>query len=317
VSGFLFSRFWLSTSVLVLAAGLVASPGLTTERLSGWMSPGDQAAPKSSDRPDPGSGRVLAEGCVVAYPGAEVVVGSETAGRLVTLNVREGSTVRKGELLASLNADDLQAELAEAEAKAAEAEADARFFERETRRDEMLVARRAAAVQDLDAKRRGLEMARARSAAAQAQRARCLARIARTRIFAPIDGVVTARHANPGEMIGVGDDIVTIADLGRLRVEAEVDESDAARIAQGTHAAVTAEGHPGARWRATVEEVPDVVVGRRLRPQDPGRPIDARVLAVKVAFGEATPLKLGQKVEIEFPAAGNVPTSGTVAFRGH
>ncbi len=35
------------------------------------------------------------------------------------------------------------------------------------------------------------------------------------------------------------------------------------------------------------------------RPEDPGRPIDARVLPVKITFGEPTPLKLGQRVEIE------------------
>jgi HlyD family secretion protein len=304
--GFVISRFWLSTSVIVLAAGLVASPEMTTKLSSGWVSPGDHTAPERSatGRPEIGTGRVIAEGCVVAYPGAEVVVGSEAAGRIATLNVREGSAVRKGDLIAALNADDLLAELAEADAKAAEADADARFFERETRRDEILVARRAAAVQDLDANRHSLETARARRAAAQAQRARCQANIAKTRMIAPIDGVVTMRHANPGEMVGVGDRILTIADLNRLRVEAEVDEFDAAKITRGAHAVLTVEGHP-AGWRGTVEEIPDVVVGRRLRPQDPGRPIDTRVLEVKVAFGEATTLKLGQKVEVEFPAAGD------------
>ncbi|HVH07318.1 MAG TPA: hypothetical protein VNE71_15100, partial [Myxococcota bacterium] len=38
--------------------------------------------------------------------------------------------------------------------------------------------------------------------------------------------------------------------------------------------------------------------GRRLKPQDPGKPEDTRVLLVKIAFQEATPLKLGQRVEV-------------------
>jgi hypothetical protein len=62
---------------------------------------------------------------------------------------------------------------------------------------------------------------------------------------------------------------------------------------------IVAEGFPGASWRGLVEEIPDTVVGRRLRPEDPGRPIDSRVLPVKIAFGEPTPLKLGQRVEVE------------------
>jgi len=42
---------------------------------------------------------------------------------------------------------------------------------------------------------------------------------------------------------------------------------------------------------------------RRLRPQDPGRPTDTRVLAVKVALAEPTPLKLGTTVELRIAAA--------------
>jgi HlyD family secretion protein len=315
--GSLISRFWLPMSGIVVLAGIVGRPNLRAEWLPGWVSPGDRTANQSPavGRRDLAPARVMAEGCVVAYPGAEVVVGSEAAGRIVTLDVREGSTVHKGELLAALNADDLNAQLAEAAAKEAEAEADVRFFERESRRDEVLIARRAAAVQDLDAHHWGMETARARRSAAQAEQARCRALFAKTRVIAPIDGVVTARHAHPGEMVGVGDRILTIADLSRLRIEAEVDEFDAARIAPGACVALTAEGHPGTQWRATVEEIPDAVIGRRLRPQDPGRPIDARVLAVKIAFGEATPLKLGQKVEVEFQAAGDGSTSGEVVAR--
>jgi HlyD family secretion protein len=315
---FLPSRFWLFTSATLLAAGLVANPGLSRERLSALGGLGDRPAASSPgvEEPKLTTGRVVAEGCVVAYPGAEVVVGSEAAGRLVMLDVREGASVHKGDLLAVLNADDLEAELSEAEAKEAEARADTRFYECELRREEALIVRRASAPQSLDAIRRGLDTARARYAAAQAHGARCKALIAKTRINAPIDGVVTARHADPGEMVGVGDPILAIVDLNRLRVEAEVDEFDAGSISRGAASTITAEGHAGMSWQATVEEVPDVVVGRRLRPQDPGRPIDARVLAVKIAFSGATPLKLGQKVEIEFPMNGKGSNSERRALRG-
>ena len=59
-----------------------------------------------------------------------------------------------------------------------------------------------------------------------------------------------------------------------------------------------AEGYDGKAWRGKVEEIPDSVVGRRLKPQDPGKPEDTRVLLVKIALLEPTPLKLGQRVEI-------------------
>jgi HlyD family secretion protein len=92
--------------------------------------------------------------------------------------------------------------------------------------------------------------------------------------------------------------LVTVADLTRVRVEAEVDEIDLGGMAVGAEATVTAEGFPGLSWRGRVEEVPDVVVGRHIRPEDTSRPVDTRVLLVKVALLEPTPLKLGQRVDV-------------------
>ena len=66
---------------------------------------------------------------------------------------------------------------------------------------------------------------------------------------------------------------------------------------------ITADGFPGRSWRGTIEEVPDSVTLRRLKPQDPSRPTDTRILAVKVAFAEPMPLKLGTTVELKIAAA--------------
>ena len=59
---------------------------------------------------------------------------------------------------------------------------------------------------------------------------------------------------------------------------------------------------PPAAFAAEVEEIADVVVPRHLRPEDPGRSADTRVLRVKVAFSEPCPLKLGQRVEVSIAA---------------
>jgi hypothetical protein len=77
-----------------------------------------------------------------------------------------------------------------------------------------------------------------------------------------------------------------------------VDEFDAGRVELGAEVQLTAEGFVGQSWKGTVEEIPDAVLPRRLKPQDPGRPSDTRVLLVKIALAEPTPLKLGQRVEI-------------------
>lgn len=240
---------------------------------------------------------VTAEGRVVAYPGAEVVVGTEVSGLIVRLPVEEKSVVKRGDMIAELRSDDLRASRAEAEARAAEADADIAFYERESLRERQLLARHSGTTQALDNHRRGLDAARARRLAALASRDRFDALIAKTRIVAPIDGVVLARHVHPGETLDAASRIVTIADLTRLRVEAEVDEFDTARVASGARVRITAEGYRS-DWLGSIEEIPDSVVGRKMRPEDPGRPIDARVLPVKIAFASPTPLKLGQRVEV-------------------
>jgi hypothetical protein len=102
------------------------------------------------------------------------------------------------------------------------------------------------------------------------------------RASAPRSRRTSRPGTHPGETVEVVAKIVTIADLNRVRI--------------------TAEGFERAFWLAKVEEIPDSVVPRRIRPEDPGRPIDARVVPVKIALAESTPLKLGQRVEIEILA---------------
>jgi HlyD family secretion protein len=244
------------------------------------------------------SDHLAAEGRVVAYPGAEVVVGTDLGGTVVILKVQEKEKVRKGQLLAELRSDDYRAALAEARARVTEADADIRLAESEVDRARSLWEKQVGSRQALDKAERDVETARARRATAAATADRLEAVLAKTRILSPLDGVVIARYAQPGETLEPGRKILTIADLSRTRIEAELDEFDAGRVRLNDVVRITAEGYDAAAWRGRVEEIPDAVVGRRLKPQDPGKPEDTRVLLVKIALLEPTPLKLGQRVEI-------------------
>jgi len=115
----------------------------------------------------------------------------------------------------------------------------------------------------------------------------------------PISGTVLLRHVQPGESVKEQAPIVTIADLNRMRIEAEVDEFDAGRVHLGAEVIVKAEGYDDQQWRGRVEEIPDSVAPRKLKPEDPARPTDTRVLLVKIVLEGKTPLKLGQRVEVE------------------
>lgn len=98
--------------------------------------------------------------------------------------------------------------------------------------------------------------------------------------------------------MATGTPLLRLARTDRLRIEAEIDEFDLARIRPGMAVGVHADGQER-RWRGRVEEIPDHVVGRKLKPQDPARPTDTRVLLVKVGLEQAEGLKLGQRVELD------------------
>jgi HlyD family secretion protein len=246
---------------------------------------------------------VRAEGWVVAYPGAEVTVGIDVAGTVVHLLVQEKDKVRKGQLLAELRADDTRAAIEEARAQLAQSEADLRLYEIEVSRAQQLFDAKVGTKQALDRATRDRDAAQARSETARAMVRRLEAVLDKTRIYAPISGVALSRLVQPGESVKEGASIVSLANLDRTRVEAEVDEFDAGRVEIGNEVTIKAEGYDGQQWLGRVEEIPDSVVSRRIKPQDPTKPIDTRVLLVKVAFGEPTPLKLGQRVQIALQPA--------------
>jgi RND family efflux transporter MFP subunit len=268
------------------AAAEPASASASAGSAAGRKAPGDRSA-------------VRAEGRLVARPGADVTVGAEMAATVARVAVDEGDHVRRGQVIAEMRADEERAALAEARARIAAADADIRLARTDVGRMERLAAADVAPQQQLDRARHELDAALARRQEAQAAVRRLEATVAKAVVVSPIDGVVVSRSVQPGERVDVGAELVHVADLARVRVEAEVDEFDAGRVAAGARVRVTSEGYDAAGWTGRVEEIPQAVSARRLRPQDPGRPTDTRVLLVKVALDRATPLKLGQRVEVE------------------
>jgi HlyD family secretion protein len=278
-------KLWIP---IVIGLGLVGALVAQARGRNETKAPAPIAAPSG----------VRAEGRLTTYPGGEVTVATEYPGTIVELRVAEKSVVTKGDVIATIRADDERAALSASRARIDEAQADVKFLESEVGRQEQLAKLDSTTPQQVERAGHDLDAARARLSAAGAEQKRLAAVVRKTRILAPISGVVVLRNVDAGETVSAGAPLVTIADLSRRRVEAEVDEFDAGRVTTGSHVRISAEGWAGS-WRGTVEEIPDAVQPRRLKPSDPGRPSDTRVLLVKVALDEKTPLKLGQRVEVE------------------
>jgi RND family efflux transporter MFP subunit len=283
---------WAVALAGVGLAGLTVLQARNTERARSEVRPSDAAPARG----------LAAEGRVVTYPGGEVVVGTERGGRLVRLTLQEGQTVRRGDVLAELDSDELRAALAADRARVTEAKAEVRLAESTLKRRADLAAERIVAAHDLDQAQRDLDIAQARLMISRAAVGRDEAQLRKTRILAPISGTVIGRHTQAGETLEAGQRVLTLADLRRLRIEAEADEADAAALKMGAPVSITCEAFPGRAWRGRVEDIPGSVTLRRLKPQDPARPTDTRILAVKVAFAEPTPLKLGATVELRIEA---------------
>jgi RND family efflux transporter MFP subunit len=249
--------------------------------------------PKASSAPG-----VLAEGRLIAYPDAQVTLGAELGGKLGKLLVHERDHVEAGEIIAEVDMSEQRAALREAQARVKESESDITYLERERHRSEHLFAQDAVARASYDKSFHDADSATRHRGTLLATVARLQAELDKGTVRAPFSGSVTTRFVDPGAYVAPGAPIVTIVDLGRLRVQAEIGEFDTARVALGAKVTLRAEGYTPA-WRGTVEEIPDEVVARQSRPLDPSRPVDTRVLLVKIRLDEPVPLRLGQRVEVE------------------
>jgi RND family efflux transporter MFP subunit len=285
--------------VLLPAAGLLLAAAIAWHSVQTITAPTDAGPVRLQSTAFAGSPvRIAAEGRIVTYPGAQVTISTEVLGTIVSIPVLEKATVRKGDLLVELRTDDVKASLREAHHRLTEVEAGLRMEQVRSRLDTILPLVRGREPQAADARRDSLTAATARRDAAKAAIDRLEAESAKYRIVAPIDGIIISRLVDRGETVSPAAPLMTIVDLSRLRVEAEVDEFDIEAVKLGSEATITAEGYPDRRWRGEVEEIADAVVARRLRPEDPGRAADSGVLPVRIAFREPCPLKLGQRVEI-------------------
>jgi len=262
-----------------------------------------EQAPLPTSQKNAKKSGVFAEGRLISPAGSDVTLAAETGGRISKLLAAEFSEVKAGEVLIQLDSRRQAAALAEARARLGEIKVELAFFSKQQTRAVELQKRGTVAVVELDKANFDADAARARLATVSATIARLQRDVDETSIVAPISGIVTAVHQDMGEVIASGDPLLTIVDLSKLEVEVEVGEFDIARIKRGAMATIVAEGFESQTWQGKVFEVPGWVTSRRLKPLDPGRPSDTRVLPVKVSLPDEHPLKLGQRVEVEIKDA--------------
>ncbi len=149
----------------------------------------------------------------VVTPQESTVLAFPVAGQVVAVNVVEGSDVRKGEVLARLNPEEMTLQF---EAEKANFQTKQSILDR----SERLLARNAISLQEV-------EIARAELQAARSSYEYALSQLSNTRLTAPFDGSIEKRYVEQFQRVGVGEPIVRVINPARLDVTFLLPESDA------------------------------------------------------------------------------------------
>jgi RND family efflux transporter MFP subunit len=206
---------------------------------------------------------LTASGYVVAR--RQAVVSAKIQGRLADLRVEEGSQVEQDEILARLESREYEAQVRRARAQVQRAEADLAENRRQFRVAENLARDRVLAQDSLEAAQSRVRIAEASLRQAEADLAWAQAQLENTFIRAPFAGVVIKKMAEVGESVapippGVNIStssgaIVALADLATLEVEADVSESNVAKLQAEQPAEVTVEAFPDRQYQALLRQI--------------------------------------------------------------
>jgi membrane fusion protein (multidrug efflux system) len=164
----------------------------------------------------------------------DVDIRARVEGYLETVNFREGSIVRKGELLYQIDRKPLEAALAAATADQAEAQARLEKARNDVMRYTPLVAKQAVSQQELDNARAAQDAATAQVEAGKAAVDKATLDLSYTRITSPIDGLVGMTQVKPGNLVGRGEStlLTTVSQLDPILFRVAATEADYLRIAK-------------------------------------------------------------------------------------
>ena len=273
----------VAIAVLVVGGG-IASRAANSKRLSQWTAANAQPV-VTVTQPQPANGAaVLAlPGRLEAYSRAPIY--ARVPGYLKSWQVDIGASVQAGQLLAEIEAPDLDQQLSQALADLLTARANAALAGTTAKRWQDLVKSDAVSLQDVDMKNGDLAAKTAIVKATKANVDRLEVMEGFKRITAPFDGIVTARATDVGALINAGSgkglELFVISDTHKLRLYVSVPQNYAAQITAGTRAQMSVPERPGRTFTATVETTSQSV--------DPSSGSTLVELAVDNASGELVP----------------------------
>ncbi|MCS6945300.1 MAG: efflux RND transporter periplasmic adaptor subunit [Sutterellaceae bacterium] len=170
-----------------------------------------------------------------------VILRPEVAGRIAAIYFRDGQAVKKGQVLIALDATLNEAEVAQARA------------ELELARSNLKRTADLAAKQFVSGSAQ--EQAAANVEVLEAKLKLAEARLAKTRLTAPFDGLVGIRNVSVGDFVRDGADLVNIEDIAQLKVDFRLPERYLPQLKVGLAVEVSADALPGSRYRGVIDAI--------------------------------------------------------------
>ena len=202
-----------------------------------------------------------------------VTVGSQVSGQVTEVLADFNDKVTKDQVIARIDPSTYDAQIAQGNAQIASARASLRQSQATLRHAELDYQRKAdlgkqqlVAKSDVDLARAARDQAQALVNASQAQIIQQTAatqatriNLGRTVIRSPVDGVVLTRTIEPGQTVAASlqaPELFTIAeDLGKMKIELAVDESDIGQVKAGQAVSFTADAFPDRQFKGVVDQV--------------------------------------------------------------
>ena len=201
-----------------------------------------------------------ASGYVVAQRKASVA--SKGTGRLAYLGVVEGDKVKKNQIIARLEDSDIRAQLDEANANLKLYEAQLMEAENNFKRQQELFNAKVVSKSQLETAETNYNRILASIQLAKAQIQSIEVALENMIIRAPFDGTVLTKNADVGEIVaplaaGINSrgNVVTIADMTSLQVEADVSESNIQKIIVGQDCEISLDAYPNLRYAGFVDKI--------------------------------------------------------------
>jgi membrane fusion protein (multidrug efflux system) len=241
--------------VLLLAVTLAVSLAACSSESNGKQAV-SPPIPVRIGKPQPKEERqTVAVSGTVASPDAPSNVSFLVSGRVIGVGPREGDYIKKGQFLAAIDPTEYRLALAAAKAQSDQARVGYERTEDEHRRMKMLYDSKSLAPNDYQKFKAARD-----SAAQQYQQASASEKLARKRLAdatlrAPLNGYVSRRSVEPGQLAAPGQPVFEIVQLDTVEVSVGVPETDIHLVRVGQKAAVTLPALPGESFEGTVRVI--------------------------------------------------------------